>query len=32
VIVGLGYLIPLTVLGAIVWFLVALLRRRRAAS
>jgi hypothetical protein len=32
VIVGLGYLIPLTVLGAIVWFLVALVRRRRTAS
>ena len=30
VIVGLGYLIPLTVLGALVWFAVWLLRRRRA--
>lgn len=32
VIVGLGYLIPLTVLGAIVWFVVWSVRRRRAIS
>jgi hypothetical protein len=32
VIVGLGYLIPLTVLGALVWMAVWLLRRRRAVS
>ena len=32
VIVGLGYLIPLTVLGALVWFVVWLVRRRRAIA
>jgi hypothetical protein len=32
VIIGLGYLIPLTVLGALVWMAVWLLRRRRAIS
>jgi Domain of unknown function (DUF4349) len=32
VIVGLGYLIPLTALGAIVWFVVWSVRRRRAVS
>ena len=32
VIVGLGYLIPLTLLGAIVWFVVWCVRRRRAIS
>jgi uncharacterized protein DUF4349 len=32
VIVGLGYLIPLTLLGAIVWFVVWSVRRRRAIS
>jgi Domain of unknown function (DUF4349) len=32
VIIGLGYLIPLTVLGALVWMAVWLLRRRRALS
>jgi hypothetical protein len=32
VIVGLGYLIPLTVLGTLVWMTVWLLRRRRAFS
>jgi len=32
VIVGLGYLIPLTVLAAIVWFVVWSVRRRRAMS
>jgi hypothetical protein len=32
VIVGLGYLIPLTVLGAIVWFVVWTIRRSRAIS
>jgi Domain of unknown function (DUF4349) len=32
VIVGLGYLIPLTALGALVWMAVRLLRRRRALS
>jgi hypothetical protein len=32
VIVGLGYLIPLTVLGMIVWFAVWFARRRRAIS
>ncbi len=32
VIVGLGYLIPLTVLGALVWMAVWFLRRRRAAA
>jgi hypothetical protein len=32
VIVGLGYLIPLTALGAIVWFVVWSVRRRRAMS
>ena len=32
VIVGLGYLIPLTVLGAVVWLVVWFVRRRRAIS
>jgi hypothetical protein len=32
VIVGLGYLIPLTVLGALVWFAVWFVRRRRAIA
>jgi hypothetical protein len=32
VIVGLGYLIPLTVLGALVWFVVWFVRRRRAIA
>jgi hypothetical protein len=32
VIVGLGYLIPLTVLGALVWMAVSLFRRRRATA
>jgi hypothetical protein len=32
VIVGLGYLIPLTVLGALVWMAVWMLRRRRATA
>ncbi len=32
VIVGLGYLIPLTLLGAIVWFVVWTIRRNRAIS
>jgi Domain of unknown function (DUF4349) len=32
VIVGLGYLIPLTMIGALVWMAVWLLRRRRAVS
>jgi Domain of unknown function (DUF4349) len=32
VIVGLGYLIPLTVLGALVWMAVWLMRRRRATT
>jgi len=32
VIVGLGYLIPLTVLGAIIWFVVWTVRRSRAIS
>jgi hypothetical protein len=32
VIVGLGYLIPLTLLGAIVWFVVWTIRRSRAIS
>jgi hypothetical protein len=32
VIVGLGYLIPLTLLGALVWFVVWLVRRRRAIA
>ena len=32
VIVGLGYLIPLTLLGALVWFVVWFVRRRRAIA
>ena len=32
VIVGLGYLIPLTLLGAIVWMAVWLFRRRRSTA
>jgi hypothetical protein len=32
VIVGLGYLIPLTVLGALVWMGASFVRRRRAIS
>ena len=32
VIVGLGYLIPLTVLGALVWMAVSVFRRRRATA
>jgi hypothetical protein len=32
VIVGLGYLIPLTMLGALVWFVVWFVRRRRAIA
>jgi hypothetical protein len=32
VIVGLGYLIPLTLLGAVVWFVVWTIRRRRAIA